>query len=112
MLAPTDPSPVRGRPGGGVRRQSDPVPPPPTPPHGEGGEGAREFGDSAVTLCALAARALGWRPGEFWAATPAELAACLADPGAQGTATPAPLARADLTRLMEGDPDAQSDGRC
>ena len=62
---------------------------------------SESFGQTALTLCALAARALGWRPGEFWAATPAELAACLADPAAP----PAPLARADLTRLMEGDPD-------
>jgi len=59
------------------------------------------FAPGALTLCALAARALGWRPGEFWAATPAELAACLADPGAPG----APFARGDLNRLMEGDPD-------
>jgi len=65
------------------------------------------FGQAALNLCALAARALGWRPGEFWAATPSELAACLADPAA----APAPLARADLDRLMEGDPDAESDGR-
>jgi hypothetical protein len=62
------------------------------------------FGASALALCALAARALGWRPGEFWAATPAELAACLADPAAP----PALMARGDLERLMEGDPD----GRC
>jgi uncharacterized phage protein (TIGR02216 family) len=29
---------------------------------------------------------LGWRPQEFWSATPAELAACLASPngGAEG----------------------------
>lgn len=59
------------------------------------------FGASSVALCALAARALGWRPGEFWAATPAELAACLADPDAPAP----PLARADLIRLMESDPD-------
>ena len=59
------------------------------------------FGTAALPLCALAARALGWRPGEFWDATPAELAACLADPAAP----PAPLARGDLHRLMESDPD-------
>ncbi len=60
------------------------------------------FGGAALPLCALAARALGWRPNEFWRATPAELAACLADPT---TPAAAPLARADLERLMEGDPD-------
>ena len=59
------------------------------------------FGEAALHLCALAARALRWRPGEFWAATPAELAACLTDP----TAPAAPLARTDLDRLMKGDPD-------
>lgn len=63
--------------------------------------GPRAFGAGALTLCALAARALGWRPGEFWSATPAELAACLADPAAP----PAPLGRADLARMMENDSD-------
>ena len=62
---------------------------------------SERFGGAALALCALAARALGWRPAEFWAATPAELAACLADPAAP----PAPLARADFDRLMKGDPD-------
>ena len=52
----------------------------------------------ALRLAGLAARALGWRPPEFWAATPAELAAILAPEGA-GAGTP--LARADLDRLME-----------
>lgn len=61
------------------------------------------LGASALTLCALAARVLGWRPHEFWAATPAELAACLADPAAPA----APLGRGDFERLMESDPDGQ-----
>ena len=60
--------------------------------------GAREgFAAAALPLCALAARVLGWRPGEFWAATPAELAMCLADPAAPG----ATMDRAELNRLME-----------
>jgi hypothetical protein len=62
------------------------------------------FAHAALSLCALAARVLGWRPGEFWTATPAELAACLDDPAAPS----ASLGRGDLERLMEGDPD----GRC
>ena len=33
------------------------------------------FAASTVLLAGLAARALGWRPHEVWAATPAELAA-------------------------------------
>lgn len=52
----------------------------------------------ALRLAGLAARALGWRPPEFWAATPAELAAILAPEGGGGAT---PLARADLDRLME-----------
>lgn len=32
---------------------------------------------AALRLCGLAARQLGWRPRDFWAATPAELAAAL-----------------------------------
>jgi len=59
------------------------------------------FGGQAVALCALAARALGWRPHEFWASTPAELAACLADP----TAPSPPLGRGELQRMMESDSD-------
>ena len=35
------------------------------------------FGEAAVRLCGAAATLLGWRPGEFWEATPAELAAAL-----------------------------------
>ena len=57
------------------------------------------FGPRAVLLAGLAARLLGWRPAEFWAATPAELAAALGPPVAA-----APLARTDLNRLMELDP--------
>jgi len=57
------------------------------------------FGPRAVMLAGLTARLLGWRPAEFWAATPAELSAALAPP-----TTDAPLARADLDRLMELDP--------
>ncbi|ANY18805.1 hypothetical protein A6F68_00270 [Tsuneonella dongtanensis] len=64
------------------------------------------FGESALALCALAARALGWRPHEFWSATPAELVACLADPAAPL----APLDRSDLQRLMEIDSMGGPDG--
>lgn len=59
------------------------------------------FGAGAVRLNALAARVLGWRPGEFWQATPAELAACLVDP----SAPPAAMDRAQLNRLLEADRD-------
>lgn len=53
------------------------------------------FGEVALRLARLAARALGWRPHEFWAATPAELAAIFAAEPQEG------LVRADLTRMME-----------
>lgn len=49
-------------------------------------------------LFPLAARALGWTPDTFWAATPADLAMALADP-----VPPETLTRADLDRLLETD---------
>ena len=60
------------------------------------------FGAGALRLSGLAARLLGWRPHEFWAATPAELAAALAPPEASAAAA---LDRAELTRMMEQDDD-------
>ena len=45
----------------------------------------------------LAARMLGWRPNDFWAATPAELAGALAP---VANAPGQPLARADLEKMM------------
>lgn len=57
------------------------------------------FGPGALRLCAIAARGLGWRPGEFWQATPAELAAAFGPLG-EGTAN---LSRSDLTHMMEHD---------
>ena len=32
------------------------------------------FGDAAARLCGPASQLLGWKPAEFWDATPAELA--------------------------------------
>ena len=37
----------------------------------------RSFGDAAVRYSAVAAQLLGWRPQDFWAATPRELALAL-----------------------------------
>lgn len=59
------------------------------------------FAGAALALCGVAARSLGWRPPEFWAATPAELAASLGllapDAGCSG------FDRQTLQRLMEHD---------
>ena len=38
------------------------------------------FGEAAARLCGAAAMMLGWRPEEFWNATPAELALALQPP--------------------------------
>ena len=38
------------------------------------------FGAAAARLCNAAALILGWRPGEFWNATPAELGLALQAP--------------------------------
>lgn len=40
------------------------------------------FGEAAARLCNAASLLLGWRPDEFWDATPAELALALQAPGA------------------------------
>ena len=46
---------------------------------------------------------LGWRPDEFWRATPAELAAVLLALAGSGGA--APVTRDELARLKERFPD-------
>jgi hypothetical protein len=61
------------------------------------------FADAARRCCALSARLLGWRPGDFWTATPAELAMALADPS--DPANPAPPNRDLIARMMECNPD-------
>lgn len=61
------------------------------------------LGPAAVTLAGVMARVAGWRPGEFWRATPAEVAAVLAAWGPDGGE--APVDRSDLAAMMEGDPD-------
>ena len=58
------------------------------------------FGPQAARLFTFAARSLGWRPEEFWSATPTELASALAP---AGDAPGAPLARHDLEKMMERD---------
>ncbi|WP_298198666.1 phage tail assembly chaperone [Novosphingobium sp.] len=58
----------------------------------------RAFASGAARLAALAGQGLGWRPAEFWAATPAELALILAPPA---PLPGAPLTRAECAALME-----------
>ena len=61
------------------------------------------FGPAALTLAGVTARVLGWRPDDFWMATPADVAAVLAawrdDGAAEG------MGRADLAAMMEQFPD-------
>lgn len=60
------------------------------------------FREGAARLAALAALSLGWRPDEFWSATPSELAGIwrvLAQEGGIGAATG--MDRAALRQLQE-----------
>ncbi len=59
------------------------------------------FAANARALAGLSGAVLGWRPAEFWAATPDELATILE---AFGGGAPAPP---DLERLMAMFPDAK-----
>lgn len=58
------------------------------------------FAECAARLAGLVPRLLGWRPGDFWNATPAELAAIFT---ATDEPAAAPLTRGELTALMEQD---------
>jgi Phage tail assembly chaperone protein, TAC len=60
-----------------------------------------EFAGAALRLAGLAGALLGWRPEEFWRATPAELAAVLSalTPAGDG------VTGDDLARLKEMFPD-------
>lgn len=60
------------------------------------------FAMAAARLAGAAGVLVGWRPDDFWRATPAELAAVLAAmmPEAGPAASPV-----DLARLMEMFPD-------
>lgn len=62
------------------------------------------FADAAARLAGLAGALLGWRPDDFWAATPEELAGVLtALTGENGAG--APPDAAVLARLKEQFPD-------
>ena len=59
------------------------------------------LGPAAVTLAGVMARGFGWRPDEFWAATPADVAAVLLIE--QGESEGVDGAR--LAAMMEACPD-------
>jgi hypothetical protein len=59
------------------------------------------FAESAAHLAGLTGLLLGWRPGEFWAATPAEVSIVLGAMGEQ----PEDVTVDDLKRLRECFPD-------
>lgn len=65
------------------------------------------FGARAAALSGQASLLLGWRPAEFWSATPAELHAIVAEmtPTAQ-----VQLGRDELSAMMALFPDGQSAG--
>jgi Phage tail assembly chaperone protein, TAC len=60
------------------------------------------FADTACRLAGLSAALLGWRPGEFWSATPAELATIF---DALSPQLEAPGDGALITQLQEQFPD-------
>lgn len=60
------------------------------------------FADAAARLAGQAGALLGWRPADFWAATPAELAAVLE---ALAGGEPPRAGAADLQRLARMFPD-------
>lgn len=60
-----------------------------------------EFAVAAARLAGLAGALLGWRPNEFWKATPAELAAVLEALAPQDDG----LGSGELERLMGMFPD-------
>lgn len=64
--------------------------------------GTERFSEAAGRLAGLAGALLGWRPEEFWRATPAELGAVL---GAMAGSDVEAASRSDLERLMQRFPD-------
>lgn len=61
------------------------------------------FAAGALGLAGVSARLLGWTPDTFWAATPAELAACLGEAGEGGGGEAADRAVLDALRAQFPD---------
>ena len=66
--------------------------------------GGERFTDSALRLAGQAGALLGWRPHEFWAATPAELA-CVFGAMSAGDDMIAPPDHNEISNLQELFPD-------
>ena len=66
------------------------------------------FTPNAARLAGLAGAILGWRPAEFWTATPAELATIIDALNAREPQI-TPPDRADINALMEMFPDGSGD---
>lgn len=64
--------------------------------------GIQRFSDGAARLAGLAGALLGWRPEEFWRATPAELGTVLGAIAGMGEIG---ASRSDLDKLLEKFPD-------
>lgn len=62
------------------------------------------FAEAARRAAHVAAAALGWRPEEFWGATPAELVTAL---GLDEQPADAPVDGGGLAALMEQYPDGR-----
>lgn len=64
---------------------------------------SESFAAAAGRIAGIAGAILGWRPDEFWHATPAELATVLAALAGEGDAPPP--GATERNRLMEMFPD-------
>lgn len=65
------------------------------------------FGTSAARLSGASARLLGWKPDEFWSATPAELTIALSG----GAETSGGIQRDEMEALVARFPDEKDDFR-
>lgn len=63
------------------------------------------FAARAAALAGIAGALVGWRPDEFWRATPAELEAVLAALAGPAAATSSPPDRLTIAALKEQFPD-------
>jgi len=66
---------------------------------------SERFAGGAARLAGIAGAVLGWRPDEFWRATPEELAGIFEAMTGGAGADEAPLDRGALSRMQEMFPD-------